>query len=89
MSTIYDWQLRLPYLGLKASQPVHTSPQVHKATRPQVHKSTGPQVHRSTGPQFCCQIPVTQDVSTVELGKTDHVEGYGSLATYDQDTAVV
>ena len=25
----------------------------------------------------------------MELGKTDHVEGYGSLATYDQDTAVV
>ena len=87
------------------SQPVHTSPQVHETTRPQVHKFTGPQVHRSkvplvhrstgpkfhrsTGPQFCRQIPVTQDVSTVELGKTDHVEGYGSLATYVQDTAVV
>ena len=25
----------------------------------------------------------------MELGKTDHVEGYGSLATYDQDTVVV
>ena len=79
------------------SKPVHTSPQVHETTRPQVHKFTGPQVHRSkvplvhrsTGPQFCRQIPVTQDVSTVELGKTDHVEGYGSLATYDQGTAVV
>ena len=97
LSTIFDWQLGSPYLGLKATAPVSqstsvhnsTRPQGHRSTSPQVHRSKVPQVHRSTGPQFCRQIPVTQDVSTVELGKTDHVEGYGSLATYDQDTAVV